>query len=155
MSRDPGESMVAGPNTLTIVRVFNAPRELVFAAWTDPDRLAAWWGPAELHTPRESVSIDPRVGGEWSATMVMDDGSAEFPSAGTFSRFEPPSGFEMREEATDMFPFANTMTVSLDEVENGTRMTIVQHFATESFDFGDSIVGWGSSLEKLRALMTG
>jgi uncharacterized protein YndB with AHSA1/START domain len=40
---------------LDIVRVFDAPRELLWRAWTDPDQISAWWGPANMHTPRETV----------------------------------------------------------------------------------------------------
>lgn len=151
----PGEGMDATANTLTIVRIFNAPRELLFAAWTDPDQLARWWGPAGLRSPRERISIDAQVGGVWSAPMVMDDGSAEFPATGTFTRMDPPNALEMREGPTAMFPFASSITVSFDDVGGATKMTIVQHFDTESFDFGDSKDGWGTSLEKLRALAGG
>ena len=48
---------------ITITRVFSAPRELVFQAWTDPDHLARWFGPAGFEIPRDSVSIEARVGG--------------------------------------------------------------------------------------------
>ena len=43
--------MAADGITLTIVRIFDAPREVLFGAWTDPDRFAQGWGPAGLHTP--------------------------------------------------------------------------------------------------------
>jgi len=151
----PGEGMDAGANTLKIVRVFKAPRELVFAAWTDPDQLAQWWGPKELHTPRESVSVEARVGGTWTATMVMNETGQEFPTTTKFTSIDPPNGFAMREEAGDVFPFAVTMTATFEEVDGWTTMTVVQHFDVESFDFDNSILGWGTSLEKLRALLEG
>ncbi|MGA7204343.1 MAG: SRPBCC domain-containing protein [Specibacter sp.] len=150
-----GESMDAGANTLTIVRVFNAPRELVFAAWTDPDQLAQWWGPKELHTPRESVSVDAQVGGTWTATMVMTETGQEYPTTAKFTRIDPPNGFEMREEPGDIFPFAVTMKATFEEVDGRTVMTVVQHFDVESFDFSNSILGWGTSLDKLHALLKG
>lgn len=147
-----GESMVVDGTTLTIVRLFDAPPEVLFEAWTDPDQLAQWWGPEHLHTPRESVEIDAVVGGVWKATMVMDDGGAEFPSVAHFTKVEPPSRLELHLPASEMFPFEITMKLSFEEVDGRTRMTVVQHFATESFDFGDSVKGWGTSLEKLRRL---
>ncbi|WP_146070336.1 SRPBCC domain-containing protein [Arthrobacter sp. GMC3] len=148
-----GEGMEASTNTLKIVRIFKAPRELVFAAWTDPDQLAQWWGPKELNTPREKVAVDARVGGTWTATMVMPDGSMEFPTTAKFTRIDPPNGFEMREEPGDVFPFAVTVSATFEDVDGGTRMTVEQHFDVESFDFSDSILGWGSSLEKMHALL--
>jgi len=150
----PGEgAVVGGGNTLTITRMFEAPRDLVFQAWTDPDQLTQWWGPEHLHTPRESVTVEPHVGGTWAATMVMDDGGQEFPTSAKFTSIDPPNGFVLHDEPNEFFPFASQLRVDFEEVGGGTRMTIVQHFDTESFDFGDSILGWGTSLEKLRRLL--
>jgi uncharacterized protein YndB with AHSA1/START domain len=56
---------------ILITRIFEAPRERVFAAWTDPDQVAAWYGPQHVDTPRESVHIEPRAGGRWELTMVQ------------------------------------------------------------------------------------
>lgn len=151
----PGESATATANTLTMTRIFDAPRELVFAAWTDPDQLAQWWGPDQLHTPRGSVRVEPRLGGVWQATMVMDDGGQEFPTSATFTRFDPPNGFELHDGPTEFFAFDTDLTVTFEDVDGGTRMTILQNFHTPSFDFGDSILGWGTSLEKLRRQLAG
>jgi len=49
-----------------VTRVFDASRERVFKAWTDPDDVAEWFSPAPLTTPRDSVRIDLRVGGATS-----------------------------------------------------------------------------------------
>ena len=54
-----------------ITRVFDAPREQVFNAWTDPDEVAAWYGPEHMDIPRETVRIDLRVGGRGELTMVQ------------------------------------------------------------------------------------
>ncbi|MFJ6167852.1 SRPBCC domain-containing protein [Micromonospora orduensis] len=48
---------------LAISRVFDAPRELVYRAFTDPDHLAAWWGPTGNSLPREEIEFDVRPGG--------------------------------------------------------------------------------------------
>src|SRR3954454_9249956 len=61
-----------------ITRFFEASREAVFRAWTDPDELAAWYGPAHMDAPRERIRIDLRVGGRWELTMVQRGGTAEF-----------------------------------------------------------------------------
>jgi uncharacterized protein YndB with AHSA1/START domain len=52
-------------------RTFEAPRELVFRAFTDPDQVPQWWGPEGFHTPREKVEIEPRVGGRYHVVMVQ------------------------------------------------------------------------------------
>ena len=48
---------------LVISRVFDAPRELVYRAFTDPDHLAAWWGPIGNSLPRDEIEFDVRPGG--------------------------------------------------------------------------------------------
>ena len=48
---------------LAISRVFDAPRELVYRAFTDPDHLAAWWGPIGNSLPRDQIEFDVRPGG--------------------------------------------------------------------------------------------
>lgn len=53
-----------------ITRIFDATREQVFKAWTDPDEVAAWYGPAHMKVQRNSVRIDARDGGRWEVTMV-------------------------------------------------------------------------------------
>jgi uncharacterized protein YndB with AHSA1/START domain len=61
---------------LLITRIFDAPRERVYRAFTDPDQLARWFGPAGWTVPRETVDIDARPGGHQRLVMV----NAEDPS---------------------------------------------------------------------------
>jgi uncharacterized protein YndB with AHSA1/START domain len=56
-------------HAIDITRLFDAPRELVFKAWTEPARFAEWFGGREASVPVESVSMDLRPGGAWRATM--------------------------------------------------------------------------------------
>jgi uncharacterized protein YndB with AHSA1/START domain len=48
---------------LVISRMFDAPRQLVYRAFTDPDHLAAWWGPIGNSLPRDHIEFDVRPGG--------------------------------------------------------------------------------------------
>ena len=72
-------SQIASDRRVLITRIFEAPRERVFAAWTDPDQVAAWYGPAHFDAPREHVHVDPRVGGRWEVTMVQHGTGVEHP----------------------------------------------------------------------------
>jgi uncharacterized protein YndB with AHSA1/START domain len=58
---------------LVITRIFDAPRELVYRAFVDPDQLAAWFGPIGWSVPRDTVEVDARVGGHKRFTMVNDE----------------------------------------------------------------------------------
>jgi uncharacterized protein YndB with AHSA1/START domain len=58
---------------IRVERVFEAPRERVFAAHTDPELIARWWGPFETETIVEE--LDPRPGGRWRFVVRNSDGS--------------------------------------------------------------------------------
>lgn len=55
-------------------RVFDSPRDKVYDAWTDPAKLARWWGPKDF--TNEFETFDPRPGGAWRFTMRGPDGTA-------------------------------------------------------------------------------
>ena len=78
---------------LTLTRVFDAPRELVFQAWTDPAHLKQWWGPQGFTTP--ACEVDLRVGGAWKIVMRFPDGSNDRQSR-RLSRDLPPDGWPSR-----------------------------------------------------------
>jgi uncharacterized protein YndB with AHSA1/START domain len=61
---------------IAISRVFDAPRELVYRAFTDPDHLAAWWGPIGNSLPRDEIEFDVRPGGHqrWMEVSAADPG---------------------------------------------------------------------------------
>jgi uncharacterized protein YndB with AHSA1/START domain len=58
---------------LTIKRIFDAPREVVFTAWTKPDFITRWWGPNDFTLP--FCEMDFRVGGDYKYCMRAPDGS--------------------------------------------------------------------------------
>ncbi|HEX9808116.1 MAG TPA: SRPBCC domain-containing protein, partial [Alphaproteobacteria bacterium] len=60
-------SVIVTSREITITRVFDAPRELVWKAWTEPETFKQWWGPKGYTTP--SCRIDFRVGGVYLACM--------------------------------------------------------------------------------------
>jgi uncharacterized protein YndB with AHSA1/START domain len=64
----------AAAREVRVVRDFAAPPERVFRAWTEPDQVAAWFGPAHVETPRDGVRIDLRVGGRYELTMLAPGG---------------------------------------------------------------------------------
>src|SRR4051812_31945589 len=71
-------SAAATDQEVLITRIFEAPRETVFAAWTDAEQVALWYGPEHFDTPRERIRIDLRIGGRYELTMVRRDGGGEF-----------------------------------------------------------------------------
>jgi uncharacterized protein YndB with AHSA1/START domain len=70
--------VAAADREVLITRIFDAPRERVFKAWTEPDDVAEWYGPEGFDTPRDRVRIDLRVGGRYELTMVRRSDRREF-----------------------------------------------------------------------------
>jgi len=68
--------------TLSIKRTFDAPVELVWEAWTEPEHLSHWWGPQGM--PLTIVEHDFKVGGKWKYVMTMPNGG-EFISEGQYA----------------------------------------------------------------------
>lgn len=67
----PPKSALAEPE-LVIMRVFQAPRDLVWKAWTDPQYAVQWWGPK--HHPATHLEMDVRPGGHWNGRLCSAEG---------------------------------------------------------------------------------
>lgn len=143
---------------LVISRVFDAPRELVYRAFIDPDQLAQWFGPVGFSVPRDTIDIDPRVGGHQRFTMVSADGSMTSPVNATFTEVienELLVGSE-KVEGIPGFEGVTEMTMRLEFHDEGgkTRLVVRQSPFPANLD-GQAREGWNSSFTKLDALLAG
>ena len=122
-----GSAVVEFPSDLEIVttREFDAPLELVFDVWTNPEHVSKWFAPFECVVTE--CSIDLRVGGSYYIVFVTDDGT-ECSVRGTFLEVEPPT----RTVATWLFegwPDAEAVeTVELHETDGVTKLTMTMVF---------------------------
>ncbi len=135
---------------LQITRVFNAPRDLVWAAWTTPAQVEQWFAPRPVVIRPGSVVVDPRPGGEFSLIMVMPDGT-EFPNNGTFSAFDPPShlAFAGTVENHPGLTRASTDVTLADLGDGRTRLT-VEHTLVCSEEMPElARRGWNQALDQL------
>ena len=135
---------------LTITRIFEASRDLVFRAWIDPDQLTRWYGPRGVHTPRETIEFDPRPGGRWRLTMVNDADGAEYPTGGVFHEVVEPERlvFTWGDPARD--PDAETLvTITFTERGDKTEMTFHQTGLTDEHQRIGVHDGWSEALDKL------
>jgi len=150
---DPTPAAAAGQEVL-ITRIFEAPREKVFRAWTDPDEVAAWYGPEHFDAPRERIRIDLRVGGRYELTMVQRGGGGEFAVGYEILELVEPELIVLR---SDPMPEAGmhepTITrVELHDLGGRTRMTLTDGPYPES---GHAEAGWSAAVDKLAALVAG
>lgn len=126
---------------IVLSRVINAPRELVFSAWTEPRHLAQWFGPAGFKI--ESKSADIRVGGEWRFDMIAPDGT-RYTSRMHFRRIESPTLIEIDHGADkDNDPGMFRMTITFDAQSDGrTVITLRQLHPTKAQR--DATIGFGA-----------
>ena len=94
------EATATSDRTVVVARVFDAPRGLVFRAWTDPELMAQWFAPEPLTVPR--AEIDLRVGGRFTLVMRDDDGN-EFPSTGEYLEVVVPERY-VATDSVEMMP---------------------------------------------------
>lgn len=136
---------------LTLTRTFDAPKQLVWDAYTRPEQLARWWGPRGFHSPEEMITVDLRVGGSFDITMVDPDGN-EYPSEMTFREIEPIDRLVFGWDDQRMIP-AGMVTVTLTEHDGVTDL--VQHYVGGADDelFPMMEQGTNEQLDKLAALL--
>jgi uncharacterized protein YndB with AHSA1/START domain len=150
--------MKAG-NTVVLERVFDAPRELVFAAWTEPERLAQWWGPKLFTNP--VCRVDARAGGEIYADMTGPEGTV-YPMGGEFLEVKPPELLVFKTTVPDgagkvLFEMLHRVEFRKEgkktavRVESGATMTTP---GADRFLRGHE-TGYRQSLDKLEEVLGG
>ena len=138
---------------LTITRIINAPKELVFKAWTDAKMLAKWWGPNGFTSP--VCEIDVKPGGRIYIDMKAPDGTV-YPMDGEVHEIIPNEKFVFMSAALDennkrLFEVMNTLTLT---EENGkTKLTLhakVSNIRPEGKQHVSGMnEGWSQSIERL------
>src|SRR5947209_6323582 len=125
-SRGSGTQAGKSDRELVITRVFDAPRALVFKAWTDPDRLMRWWGPKGFTTT--SCRMDLRMGGAWRITMRSPEGR-EDRQQGVFREIVEPDRIVFTytfEDAAGKLGHQTIVTVTFVEHDGKTTLTLRQ-----------------------------
>ena len=116
---------------IVITRVFDAPRELVWEAWTNPEHVVHWWGPNGFTTTIEKMDV--RVGGVWKHVMHGPDGK-DYPNKSVFTEVIKPERIEFSHDGgTKGKPgvqFDATWTFEALGVQ--TKVTIYMLFPTAS-----------------------
>jgi uncharacterized protein YndB with AHSA1/START domain len=155
-----GDTQVQQREELVITRVLDAPVERVWKAWTDPEEIKKWWGPAQFTAP--VIKNDLRVGGSYLYNMRSPDGQ-DFWTTGTFREIVtnerivltdsfadekgnvvPPSHYGM-----DGIPVETEITVTFEEQNGKTKLTIRHAGISDE----QAKAGWNESLDKFEAIL--
>ncbi len=151
---------------MTITRVFDAPRELVWKAWTDPKYVMQWWGPKGFTCP--TCKIDFRVGGKFLISMKSPDGQ-EFYNGGEYHEivehekivssmyFADANGnrVEAAELGIEHTAIEDAYDVTLfEDLGNGqTKLTFIGNETAEDATASGQAEGWNQILEKIAAVV--
>lgn len=145
---------------LVITRHFDAPRQNVWQAWTNPDEIELWWGPRGFTTRVAKMELKP--GGSWQYIMEDKEGN-EYPAEGVFreiskqERIVTTDEFGDSEENTkaapEGLPGDMVVTTTFEELGNQTQLQIrIMHQSVEDRKKHEKmgvIDGWNESLDKL------
>ena len=141
--------MIDASKGFTLVRTFDATPEEIWEAWTDPDSLAEWFS-RWTTTPRDTVTIDARVGGRYTYTMVNDATGDEFPTGGVYREVVPFERLVFTWGQPDGDPDETpVVTITLEPVGERTRMTFDLRGVDGTKGDGFFYDGWEKALDAL------
>ena len=150
---------------VSITRLFDAPRETVFKAWTDPDQVAQWWGPEGFDAPRDKITIEPRVGGRFDITMVVRNREmaagmgvevgTEFPDHSTITELVEGKLIVSESEPQPEIglPVKTVNRVEFHDEGDGTTRVEIRSGPYTSDMAPNAEMGWKGQLDKLDQLL--
>jgi uncharacterized protein YndB with AHSA1/START domain len=153
--------LAPGEQIIVISRVFDAPRELVFKAFTNPKHLAQFWGPKWTSVP--VCEVDLRVGGGFRVDMQGPDGTT-YPCTGIYRDIVEPELIVYASTTDDSNPCGgglpphSVVTMTFTALAEKTKLTIHTRLPSETARAaavaGGFNQGWSDSLDKLALLLT-
>jgi uncharacterized protein YndB with AHSA1/START domain len=112
---------------IRIEREFDAPRDRVFAVYTDPELIPEWWGPRGTTTIVDKMDV--RSGGDWRFIMRDSDGS-ESGFRGTYREVSPPDRIVQTFEWEGMPGYVSVETATFEDLGDRTKVTTTSVFHT-------------------------
>lgn len=152
-ARNSTAAKAATDRALTITRVFDAPRSLVFKVWTDPNHLARWFGPLDWGTP--SLQADIRPGGAYRIGIRSPKGEDHWMS-GVYREIVAPERIVFTfawEDAAGKPGHETLVTVSFAEQDGKTTLTFHQAIFETVSSRDDHQKGWSSVMDRLAAYL--
>lgn len=112
-------SEVVRAQEIEVTRVYDAPRELVWEAWTRPDRLAEWWGPPGWTTPTSNATVDVRPGGIFRITSISDEDGSEMTTEAVLREVVEPERLVVDETSEGAWHEGAVSVVTLTDLGDG------------------------------------
>jgi uncharacterized protein YndB with AHSA1/START domain len=140
--------------SLEIKRLIKAPRDRVYAAWTDPAQLKQWFGPESVQT-RELIA-EARVGGEFHWELTNAEGE-RMTCRGEYRELQPDKKIVFTWQWEDDETWKNhvsIVTVELDDRAGGTELRLTHEQLPNEESRDGHTRGWNSALDKLEKLFS-
>jgi uncharacterized protein YndB with AHSA1/START domain len=134
--------------SLTLVRRIKAAPDAVFAAWTQPEILALWWGPH--HTTVAEAEIDAREGGRFRVLLTEDTG-ARHEVSGTYAEIVPQQRLVFSWAWSNAPERVSRVTVVFRVIAEGTEVTVTHDRFADEGTATRHRRGWTESLDRLVA----
>jgi len=139
---------------LTITRTIAAPPERVYAAWTRPMDFAAWFGDG-VRVPVETVVMDVRVGGHWTAVMHVPDGST-INWHGRYTEVDPPHRLAFTMDDDPAQNSTEPIIVTFAPAAAGTEMRLTQpRDGLTDAELGRTLLGYNAFFDAMEILVAG
>ncbi|MBI3127029.1 MAG: SRPBCC domain-containing protein [Candidatus Tectomicrobia bacterium] len=140
---------------LRLTRTFEAPREKVFRAWTDPEALKRWWGPADFDCIE--AQSDPRPGGRYRITVREREKGEVYTVLGEYREVEPPARlvYTWRWGHWDAAAEESLVTVEFHARGASTELTLVHERFPDEGTRDQHSQGWASTLGCLAEYLGG
>ncbi len=135
--------------SLEIKRHIKAPREHVYAAWTDPVQMKQWFGPENVQT--RNLIVDARIGGEFRWDLVNPEGE-NMTIRGEYRELQPGKKIVFTWQWQDDADWENhisIVTVELDDADGGTELRLAHEQLPNEESRDGHTQGWNSVLDKL------
>jgi uncharacterized protein YndB with AHSA1/START domain len=142
-----------GSRELRIERVFNAPRSLVFAAWTELEHARQWFGPKDY--PCTQMTIDVRPGGRWRSCLTSLETGEQLWVGGVYREIVPPERlvFTFAWEEEGERGLETVVEITLTERDGKTHMVLRQTPFQSDGERDGHRGGWGSAFDRLDDLL--
>jgi uncharacterized protein YndB with AHSA1/START domain len=137
---------------VVITRIYEAPRELVWACMTTPEHLSHFWGPPGMSTPVDEIVIELWEGGRFETVMVNDATGDRYPTSGVYVEIDAPNKLVWAEKG---FAEGMTNTSTFTDLGNGrTEVVIHQRHVPAMFRSDEALQGFNASLDRFAAYLS-
>ena len=144
----------AADREIAVTRIFNAPRELVYKVWTDPNHIALWWGPKGFTNTIEKMEVKP--GGVWLFVMHGPDG-LDYPNKVVYLEVKKPERL-VYDHGDKGEPNYHRVTVTFEKIGKTTKVSMTMLFTTaehrnEVVEKYNAVEGLNQNMDKLAAYL--